>query len=187
MNLKRPVARSLIVISLILAVLTLNAQASGLDPISIIQQVTETAFSIFLPIVNKSVVTTVSPTPTSIGPTPSFTVSPPGGGIVINHNSIALYDRIPAQYLQAAENLKFMFMDRSVGANIYDGLLCLSAPTWINSASNCRRSYIDFSLTEWKTYNLTDNPIPPGDLIPGRKQRCQHRIYGEWANLGRGP
>ena len=125
MNLKRPVARSLIVISLILAVLTLNAQASGLDPISIIQQVTETAFSIFLPIVNKSVVTTVSPTPTSIGPTPSFTVSPPGGGIVINHNSIALYDRIPAQYLQAAENLKFMFMDRSVGANIYDGLLCL--------------------------------------------------------------
>jgi hypothetical protein len=120
MRLKRPVLRSLIIITLLLAVFTLNAQAAGLNPITIIQQVTETAFSIFMPIINKSVATTVSPTP-------SVTVSPPGGGIVINHNSVALYDQIPAQYLDAAENIKFMFMDRSVGANIYDGLLCLSA------------------------------------------------------------
>jgi hypothetical protein len=180
MQLKRPVVRSLLVITLILAVFTFNVQAAGLNPISMILQVTETAFSIFMPIVNKSVVTTVAPTPTSVGPTPSVTVSPPGGGIVINHNSIALYDQIPAQYLNAAENLKFMFMDRSVGSNIYDGLVCLSAPTWIDSASICRRSYIDASLTDWKTYTLTDNPIPAEILFPGGNSAANIEfLYGE--------
>ncbi len=162
MQLKRPVYRSLIIISLLLAVVTLNVQAAGLNPITIIQQVTETVFSIFIPIVNKSVATTVVPTP-------SVTVSPPGGGMVINHNSVALYDQIPAQYLRAAESLMFTFMDRSVGSNIYDGLLCLSSPNWESSPSHCRRSYIDSSLTEWKTYTVSDNPIPPEILFPGWK------------------
>ena len=160
MQLKRPVYRSLIIISLLLAVVTLNVQAAGMNPISLILQVTESTFQIFMPLLNKSVATTVTPTVT-------VTVLPPGGGMVINHNSIALYDQIPAQYLRAAESLMFTFMDRSVGSNIYDGLLCLSSPNWESSPSHCRRSYIDSSLTEWKTYTVSDNPIPPEILFPG--------------------
>ena len=95
MQFKRPVYRSLIIISLLLAVITFNVQAAGLNPISIILQVTESTFQIFMPLMNKSVVNTETPTP-------SVTVLPPGNGIVINHNSVALYDQIPDQYLQAA-------------------------------------------------------------------------------------
>lgn len=98
-----------------------------------------------------------APTPTPPNPNPT---SPPPvypqGMIVVNHTSIDLFDRIPDQYLSAARALPMVFSDRSVGSNISDGLTCLAAPDWADSASACRRDYLDSSLDAWKTYTLTD-------------------------------
>lgn len=46
--------------------------------------------------------------------------------ILVDHRSVALFDSIPAQYREAARNLRLLFMDRSVGGNISDALTCLS-------------------------------------------------------------
>ena len=92
-------------------------------------------------------------------------------GLVIDHTSVALYDQIPAEYLRAAERLRFVFMDRSVGANIYDGLGCLSAASWGASPANCRRAYVDSSLTTWKTYMPSDSNIPAEIRFPGGNNR----------------
>ncbi len=48
--------------------------------------------------------------------------------IIVDHNSVALFDSIPPQYKAAAQNLRMLFMDRSVGGNIHDALSCLSVP-----------------------------------------------------------
>lgn len=45
--------------------------------------------------------------------------------ILVDHRSVALFDQIPEQYLTAARNLHMLFMDRSVGGNINEGLDCL--------------------------------------------------------------
>jgi hypothetical protein len=162
MRLKRPLIGSLLAI-LILAVVTISAQAAG---INLSQLLLVDPYSIYIPIVEKS--------------EPQPTVSPPGGGLVIDHNSIALYSSIPAQYLRAAERLKFTFMDRSVGANINDGLTCLSASTWASSAANCRRDYINSSFSESKTFTLNDTVIPAVISFPGGNNRSNiHFVYHE--------
>jgi hypothetical protein len=48
--------------------------------------------------------------------------------IIVDHTSVAQFDSIPAQYKAAAQNLRMLFMDRSVGGNIHDALSCLSFP-----------------------------------------------------------
>ncbi len=58
--------------------------------------------------------------------------------IIADRNSVALFDQIPLQYKEAAANLKMLFMDRSVGLNIYEGLTCLSY-TNSSAPSNCLR------------------------------------------------
>lgn len=95
-----------------------------------------------------------APTPTPGGPTP--TLPPIGNAIIVDHNSIALFDRIPEQYLTAARNLRMVFSDRSVGANISDGLDCLAAGSWAVAPSSCRRDYLNPNTTDWKTYTQTD-------------------------------
>jgi hypothetical protein len=95
----------------------------------------------------------------------------PGGELIINQNSLALYDQIPDQYLRAAEHLRILFMDRSVGSNINDGITCLSYSSWTSSPSHCRRAYIDNSLTNWKTFTGNDSIIPEGILFPGNNNR----------------
>ena len=58
--------------------------------------------------------------------------------ITVNRNSVALFDSVPEYYKSAASNLRMMFMDRSVGANIFEGITCLSYPH--SSAPNhCKR------------------------------------------------
>ena len=89
----------------------------------------------------------------------------------IDHNSVALFDQIPTDYLVKAQLLRMTFMDRSVGANINDGLSCLAADSWDNSPSNCRRDYTDSSLTNWKTFTSNDTNIPSSILFPGRHNR----------------
>ncbi|MGA9533693.1 MAG: hypothetical protein WBR18_13330 [Anaerolineales bacterium] len=49
--------------------------------------------------------------------------------VVVDHTSVASFESIPENYLQSAAALDMFFMDRSVGANINDGLDCLSYPT----------------------------------------------------------
>jgi hypothetical protein len=73
----------------------------------------------------------------------------------IDHNSVALFDRIPERYLTSARNLKLLFSDRSVGQNIHESLNCLTATSWAASPAPCRNDYID-SNWNWKTFDLTD-------------------------------
>ncbi|MBI5645791.1 MAG: hypothetical protein HY962_02575 [Ignavibacteriae bacterium] len=58
--------------------------------------------------------------------------------ILVDHRDVALFDSIPAQYRDAAQNLRMLFMDRSVGGNISDALNCLSVP-WSNAPNSCKR------------------------------------------------
>jgi len=164
MRLRRPLIGSLSALLIFLAVITFNVQASGID---LSQWFDVNPFTIYLPAIQK---TTPEPTPEPT-PQPTVTVSPPGGGLVINHDSVALYSQIPAQYLRAAEQIKFKFMDRSVGNDIYIGLECLSASSWSASAANCRRDYRDTGLDDWKTFSLNDSPIPSLIQFPGGNNR----------------
>jgi len=45
-----------------------------------------------------------------------------GQGIVVDHTSIQLFDQIPDASLTAAANLRQMYLDRSVGWNVWQGL-----------------------------------------------------------------
>lgn len=64
-------------------------------------------------------------------------------GFVIDSSSVALFDQIPDEYLTGARNLDMLFSDRSVGANINDGLNCLTASSWAGAPASCRRDYYD--------------------------------------------
>lgn len=50
---------------------------------------------------------------------------PPSNAIIIDHNSIALFEQIPDNYIQAAANISMLFRHASVGYNISYGLDCL--------------------------------------------------------------
>lgn len=62
-----------------------------------------------------------------------------GTGFVINRNSVDLFDQIPPQYINAAANLRMLFIDRSVGSNINDGLTCLAFNSVNTAPSHCKR------------------------------------------------
>jgi len=47
------------------------------------------------------------------------------GAMVIDHNAIAQFDRIPDSYIQAASSIRFLFRHASVGWNISEGLNCM--------------------------------------------------------------
>ncbi|MEW6649173.1 MAG: hypothetical protein AB1453_03170 [Chloroflexota bacterium] len=119
--------------------------------------------TIFLPLVSSG--SGSRPTPV---PTPRPTIIPnPQLGNIIDHTTLPLFDQIPAQYLRAAEQIRFHFIDSSVGQNIYEGLECLSASSWGASPSRCRRHYTDASLTSWKTFTTNDTNIPAVIQFPG--------------------
>jgi hypothetical protein len=122
------------------------------------QAVQEIHFS-YLPYVFKP----VQPTPV---PTPTY---PPGdipeGMIYVDHRSVELFERIPDTYLAGARNLRMLFADRSVGQNINEALNCLTASSWPQAPSYCRRDYdeIDGNTWNWKTFALEDyvnNRVP---------------------------
>jgi hypothetical protein len=60
-------------------------------------------------------------------------------GIIVDHTSLPLFDQIPDQYITAAANLTMMFVDRSVGANISDGLTCLGFASDEAAPTSCKR------------------------------------------------
>lgn len=59
--------------------------------------------------------------------------------IVADHNSVALFEQIPENYLLAAQATSMLYMDRSVGGNISEGLDCLSYPTDEEARNHCVR------------------------------------------------
>jgi hypothetical protein len=79
-----------------------------------------------------------APTPTASSPT-ATQPSGSGGSIVVDHNSVALFNQIPSQYLTAARNLKVLFSDRSVGQNFNQSLDCLAASSFGDAPAYCKR------------------------------------------------
>jgi hypothetical protein len=65
--------------------------------------------------------------------------------IVVDHTSVSLFDQIPPEYLDAARSLRLLFINRSVGSNINDGLNCLSYPTIQQAPNHCKRPSLDAS------------------------------------------
>ncbi len=97
--------------------------------------------------------TATNPAPTATHPAPTAPPSPSGNGILVDHNSLALFEQIPQQYLAAARDLKVLMSDRSVGGNFSEGLGCLVANSFGQSPSFCRKHY-DGNII--RLYNQTD-------------------------------
>lgn len=77
--------------------------------------------------------------------------------IIVDHNSVALFDQIPDQYIQAAANLRMMFMDRSVGNNIHESLNCLAYPSTQQAPSYCKKPTLESSqLVSNAKYNRSN-------------------------------
>ncbi len=60
-------------------------------------------------------------------------------GIVVDRDSVALFDQIPEEFLQAAAGLRMFFMDRSVGFNIDNALDCLAFESDEAAPNRCSR------------------------------------------------
>ena len=86
--------------------------------------------------------------------------------IVVDHNSLGLFDQIPENYLQRARNIRVFFSDRSVGQNINESLDCLTATSWAMSPNSCRKTYFDTNQWCSRMYNQIDlnNGVVPQDI-----------------------
>jgi hypothetical protein len=74
--------------------------------------------------------------------------APSAPEILVDYSSVALFEQIPEEYLQAAAALRMLFVDRSVGGNISDGLTCLSYESDEVAPAHCRRlEHVDPSFT----------------------------------------
>jgi hypothetical protein len=105
--------------------------------------------------------------------------------IIVDHQSVNLFDEIPDEYLEAARNMKVVFSNRSVGHNINQALDCLTAPSWAATPSYCRRDYFDPNWN-WKTYTggaparISFNPNP---IKYDRSNWFFEYKQGEWSAL----
>jgi hypothetical protein len=76
--------------------------------------------------------------------------------IIIDHNSLHLFDIIPETYVSRAQAIRMMWADRSVGGNISSGLDCLTASSNVTALTSCKRQHTnpDFpSPDSWVTWN----------------------------------
>lgn len=98
--------------------------------------------------------------------------------IVVDHTSVALFDQIPEEYLQAAAALNMAFVDRSVGFNIHQGLDCLLHETNATAPSYCKR---------WQHVpNHPEFNVDPSEVNwshPGGYDRSNWD-YFTWPNVG---
>lgn len=97
---------------------------------------------VYLPLTSVSVNSAPPPPPAS-GPT------------IINHSSVALFERIPENYLTAARNLRVLFSDRSVGQNFDESLDCLQASNYDSVPSYCRNHYTS-GFSAFRTFTQSD-------------------------------
>jgi hypothetical protein len=90
--------------------------------------------------------TTASPsaapafTPTVANTATAVTSIPPTDAIIVNHESVALFDQIPDEYLEAAADLHMLYIDESVGFNINIALDCLRFATNEEAPHHCSDS-----------------------------------------------
>ena len=122
-----------------------------------------------------------------------FTGTAGAQSIVVDHTSIAQFDQIPAQYLEAAKNLRFLFMNRSVGVNTNEALDCLAASSYGTSASHCRQDF-QFTNGSWRLTLQTATTyaagqVPPYirfDASPGKYDRSRwsfYLFYSAWETM----
>lgn len=113
--------------------------------------------------------------------------------IVVDHTSLSLFDRIPDQYLTAARNLRFLFMDRSVGVNTNDSLSCLTASSYGSLPAPCRQDY-QFANGSWQLLLRDDASLAAGLVGPYirvapsptkyDRSRWDYRMfYGAWEEM----
>jgi len=96
--------------------------------------------------------------------------------LIVDHNSVALFEQIPEEYIVAAQNMKMTFVDRSVGANISDYLTCLSYASDEVAPSRCKRythPYPQFSVS----------PSEVNWSRPGGYSRSNWQYFG-WPGTG---
>jgi len=131
--------------------------------------------TVYLPLVfRQSIPPSPTPTPTAsptvsptLPPTPTPT-RPPAQGNVIDHYSVSDFDQIPANYIQAAIQLKSLFRHASVGGNINDGLNCLGnvvtpRPYFCDSGLSADEIFYDpiYDRSNWDfEYHALPNPNP---------------------------
>jgi hypothetical protein len=114
-------------------------------------------------------------------------------GFVVDHASLPLFEKIPDQYLEAARNLRILFMDRSVGVNTHLALDCLTAADYGSSRVPCRADYQPVGGS-WKRIVHRSRTAAPGvvpDYIrfnpgPVRYNRMNWKFYlfhGHWEKM----
>jgi hypothetical protein len=84
---------------------------------------------------------------------------------LVDHTSIPLFDQIPDSYLQAARNLRVLFMNRSVGVNTHDALNCLTAASYGATPVSCRRDY-QYVGGAWQLTLRFDSDVTAGNVHP---------------------
>jgi hypothetical protein len=97
-------------------------------------------------------------------------------GVIVDHRSLALFDQIPDQYLRAAADMAMVFINRSVGGNINDGLTCLDYDSDAVAPSACKR-YI---------HSVSQFSSPQSEVQwsrPGGYNRANWRFFG-WPGSG---
>jgi len=105
-----------------------------------------------------------------------FTGTAQGQGVVVDHSSLTLFDQIPEEYLRAAASMKMMFVDRSVGGFINEGLTCLSHESDEVAPTPCK-TYIHIVPEFSSPASEVDWSRPSG------YDRSNWRYYG-WPGIG---
>ncbi len=86
-----------------------------------------------------------------------------GQGIVVDHTSLSQFDQIPEAYLQAARNLRMLFMNRSVGVNTDSALDCFTAAAYGSSQVTCRRNF-QLINGSWQLTLLNNSDLAAGNV-----------------------
>ncbi|MFZ0429409.1 MAG: hypothetical protein WAO20_14920 [Acidobacteriota bacterium] len=97
-------------------------------------------------------------------------------GFVVDHSSISLFERIPERYLEAARNLRVLFMDRSVGVNTNDALNCFTVGRYGAAPVVCRRDYRELAGA-WRMMTRTDEDLSRGLVPPAIRFTPDPRRY----------
>lgn len=109
-------------------------------------------------------------------PTISTPTNPPPQNlpIIINHNSVDLFEQIPQQYLNLAFQTRFYFVDQSVGGNIYEGINCMNVP-YNNALNHCKR---------WNHTGIPSYSVDPAILYWNGFYPSNNVTYQYWDNIG---
>jgi len=149
------------------------------------------------PTATQSVPTATNPAPTATRPASTATQSAPtatrpapsGNGIVVDHNSVALFEQIPQQYLNTARSLRVLMSDRSVGGNFSEGLGCLVANSFGQSPSFCRKHYDNNTIRLYNQADMDAGRVPavisfqPSTTLYNRSNWVYEYKVGTWSEL----